>query len=132
MKIPKEVKDFFNSVKIMAFATSDKNGNPNVVAIAYKKIVDNDTIWIFDTHFDKTKKNLLQNENVSIAMWEGKTGYQIKGIAKYHTEGKLFEEALEWANAHGKTKPTKGVVEIKVTEIYLITPTYEEAGKRVA
>lgn len=132
MKIPEEVKDFFNSVKIMAFATSDKNGNPNVVAIASKKIVNEDTIWVIDTYFKKTKENILQNNKISIAMWKEGKGYQIKGTATYHSEGKLFEEAKKWILKSKPQKIVKGVVEIKVTEIYLITPTYEEAGKRVA
>jgi len=132
MKIPEEVKDFFNSVKIMAFATSDKNGNPNVVAIASKKIVNEDTIWVIDTYFKKTKENILQNNKISIAMWKEGKGYQIKGTATYHSEGKLFEEAKKWILKSKPQKIVKGVVEIKVTEIYFITPTYEEAGKRVA
>ena len=117
----------------MAFSTVDKNDTPNVVAIAFKKIKDDETIWIFDTHFDKTKKNILENNKVAIAFWnkEKREGYQIKGIATYYSNDKIFEKAVKWAKEHGKKKPTKGVVEIKVTEIYSITPTYEEAGKRI-
>jgi len=134
MKIPDEVKQFFESVPVMAFSTTNKNGTPNVVAIAFKRILDDATIWVLDTHFKKTKENILQNNKAAIAFWskEEKRGYQIKGVATYHSEGKLFEEAVNWAKLKGKGKPTKGVVEIKVTEVYSITPSYEEAGKRIA
>lgn len=132
MEISKEICEFFESVPIMAFSTCDKKGDPNVVAVRFKKMVGPDTILIVDTHFDKTKKNVLENSRVAIAMWKGKQGYQIKGDARYHAEGGIFDEAANWAVSKGKTKPTKGVVEVKVTEIYSITPTYEEAGKRVA
>jgi len=131
MKIPDEIKQFFESVPVMAFSTADKDGKPNVVAIASKKIVDDETIWVIDTFFKKTKENLLQNNKVSIAMWKGYKGYQIKGIAKYHSEGPIFKEAKNWILKLKPQKIVKGVVEIKVTEIYSITPTYEEAGRRI-
>ena len=135
MRIPDEIKEFFDSVPVMAFSTVDENVNPNVVAIGIQRIVGDDTIWVFDTHFKKTKENILKNNKVSIAMWKRvnsrNKGYQIKGIAKYYSEGKLFKEAVNWSKMREKKKPTKGVVEIKVTEIYSITPSYEEAGKRI-
>ena len=93
MRIPDEIKQFFESVPVMAFSTADKDGKPNVVAIGSKKIVNDNTIWVIDTYFKKTKENLLQNNKVAIAMWKGPKGYQIKGIAKYYSEGPIFEEA---------------------------------------
>lgn len=132
MEIPNDLKDFINSVNIIALSTCDKNKNPNVVAIRFKKIVGSDTIWIVDTYFNKTKQNLIQNSRVAIAIWKGKQGYQIKGNSKYHSEGKIFDDASHWATTQGKKSPNKGVLEVKVTEIYSITPTYEEAGKRLA
>ncbi len=134
MKIPDKVKQLFETVHTMSFSTSDKNGKPNVVPIASKRIADDETIWVFDAYFKKTKENILQNNKVSLTFWEGHEGYQIKGIAKYYTEGRLFEEALKWIyETKGKTKPRrKGLVEMKVTEIYSVKPTPEDAGKRVA
>ena len=92
MKITNEIKDFFENTPYVAFSTADNNSNPNVVAIGAKKIVDNDTIWIIDTFFNKTKKNILQNNKVAFAVWIKGMGYQIKGIAKYHSDGNIFNE----------------------------------------
>jgi len=132
MKIPDEIKKFFESVQIMVFGTSDKNGKPNVVAIGSQRIVNDETIWVFDAFFKKTKENLLQNNKVSICFWNGFKGYQIKGIAKYYTKGKLFKEALDWIyKVKSKKLIRKGLVEIKVTEIYSITPTFDKAGKEI-
>lgn len=131
IKIPDEVKQFFKTIPIMAFSTSDENKTPNVVPIASKKIVNDDTIWVIDTFFKKTKENILQNSNVSIAMWKGSKGYQIKGLATYHSKGKIFDEAKYWILKLKPDKIVKGVVEIKVTDIYSITPTYEEAGIKI-
>jgi len=115
----------------MAFSTTNNNGTPNVVAIASKKIVNNDIIWVIDTFFKKTKENILQNNKVAIAMWKEGKGYQIKGVSTYHSEGETFEEAKNWILKLRPQKIVKGVVEIKVTEIFSITPTYEEAGKKI-
>jgi len=130
-KIPDVIKQFFETISIMAFSTVDKNGTPNVVPIASKKIVNDDTILVIDTFFKKTKENILQNKNVSIAMWEGSKGYQIKGLSTYHSKGETFDEAKEWILKLKPNKIVKGVVEIKITDIYSITPTREEAGMRI-
>ena len=131
MIILDKIQQFFESVPIMAFATADKNGNPNVVAIASTKIVNNDTIWIIDTFFKKTKENLLQNNKVAIVMWKDGQGYQFKGESVYHSEGATFEKCKNWILKRKPQKIVKGVVEIKVTEIFSITPTYAEAGRKI-
>jgi len=130
-KTPDEIKQFFETISIMAFSTVNKNGTPNVVPIASKKIVNDDTILVIDTFFKKTKENILQNKNVSIAMWEGSKGYQIKGLSTYHSNGETFDEAKGWILKLKPNKIIKGVVEIKITDIYSITPTREEAGMRI-
>ncbi len=129
MKISKEIKQFFESIPLMAFSTVDKDGNPNVVTIASKRIINKDTIWVIDTFFGKTKTNVLQNNKIAIAMWKEGKGYQIKGTSTYYSEGKTFEEAKKWILKLKPQKIVKGVIEIKITEIFSITPNYNEAGK---
>ncbi|MBI9065773.1 MAG: pyridoxamine 5'-phosphate oxidase family protein [Salinivirgaceae bacterium] len=132
MKITEEIKEFFKSIPIMAFSTVNNEGIPNVVIIGSKKIVNDDTIWVIDTFFNKTKENILQNNKVSIALWQGLKGYQIKGSSIYHSNGKTFDDAKNWILQLKPQKIVKGVVEIKVSVIFSITPSYEEAGKKVA
>jgi len=132
MKIPDETKQFLETVPVIAFSTADKNGIPNVIAIGSKKVASDDTIWVIDTFFKKTKANLLQNNKVAIAMWKEGKGYQIKGLATYHSEGRIFDEGKDWILGLKPNKRVKGVIEIEVTEIYSLPPGYEEAGKRKA
>ncbi len=131
MKISKEIKDFFEQVPFMALATVDENGIPNVSVIASKKIISEDTILTIDTFHDKTLHNISQNGNVAIAMWKDSVGYQIKGNAKVFTEGDFFESGKEWILKIKPQKIVKGVIEIKVTEIYYLTPSYDLAGKKL-
>ena len=129
MKIPKQIKSFFEQVPVMALATADISGIPNVSAIASKKIVSDHTIYTIDTFHNKTLKNIKENPNVSIAMWKDSEGYQIKGIAKHHTEGEAFEAGKEWILKLKPRKIVKGVIEIEVTDIFYLTPDYDLAGK---
>ena len=117
MKVSKEVQQLFELVPFVAFSTTDGDNNPNVNVVASKKIVNEDTIWFIDTFFKKTKENILQNNKVAIALWKDKNGYQLKGIATYYVEGKVFEEAKQWILKTRPQKIVKGVVEIKITEI---------------
>ncbi len=131
MIIPKEIKDFFEQVPFMALSTVDENGIPNVSAIASKKIISDDTVLTIDTFHDKTLHNILLNGNVAIAMWKDSVGYQIKGKAKVYTQGDFFESGKEWILKTKPQKIVKGVIEIKVTEIYYLTPSYDLAGKKL-
>ena len=129
--ITEKIKVFFNSVPIMAIATVDENGIPNVSAIASKKIIDENTILTIDTFHNKTLDNINKNGNVSIAMWANAEGYQIKGIAKHYTEGDIFEEGKEWILKTKPQKIVKGVIVIKITDVFYLTPNYNLAGKEV-
>ena len=129
--ITTEIEELFNKVTVMALATVDSNLVPNVSAIASKKIIDKNTIWTVDTFHNKTLENIKQNGNVSIAFWKDAVGYQIKGTAKHYTEGKIFEEGKEWILKLKPQKIVKGVIEIKINEIYHLTPNYDLAGKKV-
>ena len=131
MKITKQVKEFFEQVPVMAFSTVDKNGMPNVAAIASKKIIDDDTILTIDTFHNKTIQNIMQNGNIALAMWKDAEGYQIKGKATLYTEGKIFEEGKAWILQTKPQKIVKGVIIIKVTEIYYLTPNYDLAGNLI-
>ena len=131
MKIPQEIKEFFEQVPVMALSTVDENGIPNVSAIASKKIIDDSTIWTIDTFHKKTLHNIKQNGNIALAMWKDSVGYQIKGKATHYTEGEIFGKGKEWILTLKPQKIVKGVIEIKVTEIYYLTPDYSLAGKAI-
>ena len=131
MIIPKKIKDFFEQVPVMALSTVDKDGIPNVSVIASKKIISNDTIITIDTFHNKTLQNIKQNGNVAIAMWKDAVGYQIKGKAIVHTQGLFFEKWKTWILKIKPQKIVKGVVEIKITDAFYLTPTYDLAGEKM-
>lgn len=99
----------------MALATSDQNGNPHVIAVAYVKVKD-EKIVITNNCMETTIKNLKKNQNVCLAVWDKKwKGYQIKGKAKYFEEGDWynFVKSLK----ENKNEPCKGAIVFEVNEI---------------
>jgi len=131
MKIPQEIQAFFEQVPVMALSTADEMGIPNVSAIASKIIMDDETIWTIDTGHHKTLQNIEKNGNVALAFWSGSVGYQIKGKAVHHTKGEIFEKGKKWILSLKPQKIVKGVIEIKINNIYYLTPNYDLAGKEI-
>ncbi|MFB0545035.1 MAG: pyridoxamine 5'-phosphate oxidase family protein [Asgard group archaeon] len=100
MKISAEIKEMINEkakAPRIHFATSTKDGKPNVVPVGYVEVISDTEILIADTLFNKTRKNLEDNPEVAIAVevLEEFKAYQLKGKANILTEGEIFEKALE-------------------------------------
>jgi uncharacterized protein len=86
---------------ISYLATSSKDGKPNVVPVGFVEAVDDSHIMIVDVHMDKTRANLVENDQVALAVtnFTTTTAYQLKGHVKIVTSGKLFEKAVEISHA---------------------------------
>ncbi|MCK5305680.1 MAG: pyridoxamine 5'-phosphate oxidase family protein [Candidatus Omnitrophica bacterium] len=132
MIISGKVKDLFEKEPLITFGTADKQGNPNVVPVFWKKIVGDETIILVDNYMKMSKENLLENSNVCISFWNSETGeaYKIKGEAAYYTKGEIYEEGKKFIQTKKPETIPKGVVEIKLKEIYTIKPGVD-AGKKL-
>jgi predicted pyridoxine 5'-phosphate oxidase superfamily flavin-nucleotide-binding protein len=132
MELPQKVKDLFERLPLVAFGTSSLKNEPNVNTVFWKKIIDDDRIILIDNFFKTTKANLLENAKVCITFWDQNTeeGYKIKGDAKYFTKGDIYEIGKEYIQEKNPNRIPNGVVEIKVNEIYILTPG-KDAGKKL-
>ena len=100
----------------VAFASVDKNNKPNVIGVAYIKVIDGKNVLITDNYMNKTKENLTTNNNVCLAIWDKKwKGIKIIGKAKYYTEGKYLNLVKELKENKGL--PSKGAILIKVSKL---------------
>jgi len=89
---------------------------PNVIAVAYVKVVGLDKIVITDNYMQHTKKNLEENPNVCLAVWDKDwRGYKIIGKAEYHASDKWFDFIKTMPE--NKDCPAKGAILIKVSNI---------------
>ena len=131
------MKEIFGKQGVFVLGTADLKGVPNVVPVSAVKILDDETVLVSDQFFLKTLSNLRENPKASMSFWEADKGegYQIKGEASIHTEGKIFEETVEWirelSEKIGHPFKSKGAVVIKISEIYSVTPG-SSAGQRIA
>jgi len=131
------MKEIFTKQEIFALGTADLSGVPNVVPVGAVKILDDETILVSDQYFLKTLNNLRENPKVAMSFWDvgEHEGYQIKGEVTIHTEGRVYDETVEWirdfSKKIGRPFESKGAIVIKVTEIYSATPG-SNAGQRVA
>jgi predicted pyridoxine 5'-phosphate oxidase superfamily flavin-nucleotide-binding protein len=88
IKINNQQKNFVEN-EVVALATCDLDNKPNVIAVTHCLVVDNDKILVTDNFMNKTRKNLLENKKIALAVWnKNEEGYQFKGKAEYLIEGK--------------------------------------------
>jgi predicted pyridoxine 5'-phosphate oxidase superfamily flavin-nucleotide-binding protein len=117
VKINKKQKVLIEK-EVIALATCTPKNKPNVVAIACCKVVDKNKILITDNFMNKTRKNLLNNNKVALAVWskDWEQGYQFKGTVKYLTSGK-WKEMVD-KNPDNKGLAHKAAVLVTVKEIW--------------
>ncbi len=103
----------FNPV---SFATTDSSGNPNVIGVAFVKVVSPSQIIITDNFMKQTIDNIKNNQNVCLATWDKDwDGYKFIGNAEYFTEGQWKEYVDKMPENEGL--PTKGAIMIQVSKV---------------
>jgi predicted pyridoxine 5'-phosphate oxidase superfamily flavin-nucleotide-binding protein len=132
-KITREMQEMITKVRIMALATSTRDGKPNVVPVGFTKVISADEILLMDNYMNKTRANIEANPVVAISVWspEVPVGYQFKGKARIETTGTLFEEGVQWVKSRRPQTDPRAAIIVKVDEIYSIGPG-DKAGKRIA
>jgi predicted pyridoxine 5'-phosphate oxidase superfamily flavin-nucleotide-binding protein len=127
-----EMKEAFAKTKPYAIATASKSGIPNVAPMNTVQIVADDTIWIGDNYMVKTLANVKENPYMAIYVWdpEKKRCFQIKGSVTVKTSGPEYEKMKAQVKAKGPQYPAKGLLILKITEVFDCTPG-PNAGKKV-
>ncbi|QHI71689.1 pyridoxamine 5'-phosphate oxidase family protein [Aminipila terrae] len=66
---------------------------PNVVPVTFKDVTADGKLIVGDVFLETTLSNLKCNGKISVSACNGTTmeGYQIKGTAKYMTEGSIVD-----------------------------------------
>ncbi len=131
-KITEEIKEIASKTKGWALATTTKDGIPNVVAIAFGKVISENQILLMDVFMNKTRTNIEVNPNVAVAVWDMETlkGYQFKGTAHFETSGKIFEEGVQMVKSMMPQLTPKAALIVDVKQVFNLTPG-DEAGKEV-
>lgn len=127
-----EMKEVFASQKIFAAATASKNGIPNVAPVATVQLATDDTIWIGDNYMVKTLANVRENPHLALYAWdpEKRRCYQMKGTVTVKTSGPEYEKIKAKIKEKGAHYPAKGLLIVKITEVFECTPG-SAAGKKI-
>lgn len=118
MKLEQELKTMIEK-EALALSTIDSAEKPHTIAVGFAKVVE-DKIIITNNYMTETPKNIKQNNNIAIAVWNRNweddcKGFELRGTAEYVTEGKWkdFVKAMP----ENKNYPAKGAIVITVNKI---------------
>lgn len=121
MEISNGFKKFIES-NALGLATVSKNGKPHNIAVAYVKVLENKFI-ILNAHIKQSIKNIDQNPNVSLVVWNNEwekacVGFEITGKAKNYTSGKWYDYVCALEDNEGlEIKSAIIVTPIKIKEL---------------
>ena len=94
MKLNENVKRVLDC-SLWDLATCSKDGEPNVVPVTFKGILDDGTLTVGDVFLETTLRNLEENGGrIAISVYDASRpgGYQIQDTAEHVTEGKIVSE----------------------------------------
>ncbi len=132
VKLNEQMKEAFSKMKIFPLATASKDAVPNVIPIGMCQLVEDDTIWIIDNYFLKTRNNLDENPVAALYLWgpEVPGCFQIKGSIEIKTSGEDYDKAYAIAKGKGDKYPAKALAVMKITEVFECK-SGDDAGKKL-
>ena len=89
---------------------------PNVIAVAFCKVITDNQVLITDNFMKKTRENLESNKNISLSFWDQNNAYQLKGSAEIFISGEFKEKVDSDPNNNGLAH--KAAILITVNEIW--------------
>jgi hypothetical protein len=154
IRLTEHVKQLIKQQPVVAVATSDGLGRPNVSPKAVLRILDDDKLVFADLFSLKTRANLGVAPYLALAVVDAQAGegYQIKGRAELLEEGPLYEQVADLLarSGHGplpmelwfekaargtmaalgragrSPAPPRHVVVLHVEEIWNLAPGHEQ------
>lgn len=94
--------------------------------------LDDSTLLVADNYMDKGARNLEENPQVAVSVWdtETKQAYQIKGTAEILRSGPAFDETVAWVTGLKPHLTTKAAILLRVAHVYVCQPR-PDLGKDV-
>jgi len=131
VQLTDDLVEAFNALRVIPLATADKNGVPNVAPMGAKTRADPETILVMDNVMQKTVANIRENPKAAIYVWgEGVAGcFQVHGDVTYVNEGAQFEAFRKETLERMPHVPAKGMLVIKITDVYTCAPGAEAGDK---
>lgn len=102
------------------------NGEPNVVPVAFKDVTPDGQLLVGDVFLETTLKNLEASDGkIAVSVYDAQKleGYQVKGTARYVTEGEVVDtfKAMVEGMFNGAAT-AKGALVITPEKVIVTTP----------
>ena len=128
-----ELKKSVNFQKLGYVATVSSDGTPNLSPKGTIAILDDSRLVFANIRSPKTIENLTNNPSIEINVIDpfSRMGYRFKGLAKILSDGKDFENILDYFKQKGIKSTISHIVVIDVTSFSEITsPSYDLGLKK--
>ena len=156
MELDKAMAKLLSKHRIVMVSSASKEGKPNASLKGIVEVVPEEgVIYFLDLYSQKTKKNLIENPQVSISIAdiEGFEGYQFIGVVELIDDGEMFRKYVgKWekqrtvlliermiknvkkGSSHGRHElhlpEPKYLAKVRVTEVYDLLPHADPNGTR--
>ena len=118
VKVPENIKQAFDTQRVIPMATVNKEGVPNVIYVAIWWWEDDETLCVVNNYLNKTLTNVKETGVVSFVCYGKNGSYQIKCKTEEITKGSVYEKGHKMATEREKPLPGRSVVACKVFEVY--------------
>lgn len=112
----KILKEWENRQGPIVFTTVNEAGVPNSIYATCVNNYNDEFLVVADNYFDKTKNNLMVNQEASILFYtKDDNAYQVKGTVEYLKSGEIFDDMKKW---NPEKHPGNAAAALKVREVY--------------
>jgi len=112
----KILKEWENRQGPIVFTTVNEAGVPNSIYATCVNNYNDEFLVVADNYFDKTKNNLMVNQEASILFYtKDDNAYQVKGTVEYLKSGVIVEDMKKW---NPEKHPGNAAAALKVREVY--------------
>ena len=128
-----EIKNLVNFQKLGYVATISPDGTPNLSPKGTIAILDDSRLVFANIRSPKTIENLTKNPSIEINVIDpfSRLGYRFKGLAQILSNGKDFENILDYFKQKGIKSSISHIVVVDVTSFSEITsPSYDLGLKK--
>jgi predicted pyridoxine 5'-phosphate oxidase superfamily flavin-nucleotide-binding protein len=130
LSLPVECVDILTNAEGKALATQHVDDGVHVVPVSVL-YVHEDHLTLVNFFMGQTLKNIEADSAVSLAVWRGLSGYQIKATATHYTDGALFDEVVTTIADTMPERTVQGVLTLEPHTIFDISADRERAGALV-
>ena len=128
-----EIRNLVNFQKLGYVATVSPDGTPNLSPKGTIAILDDSRLVFANIRSPKTIENLTKNPSIEINVIDpfSRLGYRFKGLAQILSNGKDFENILDYFKQKGIKSSISHIVVVDVTSFSEITsPSYDLGLKK--